>query len=196
LSRAPFRLPLVPILFVVAVALGVAAMFAPPFVSPLTIDYATAVSSLPVLFIGTATSLYYRKMLTLQKFLGMCVVLLLALSFAPLTDNVSFAKNFTAWILAGLLFWGCLYSTRVQTMLDQRWLMLLGAISYPLYAIHTTVIEALIHVNHGSGPSGLFLRGMILALFAAYGLHRLIEDPVQRWTKQLALKNVNQIAKT
>lgn len=195
LSRAPFRLPLVPILFVVSVALSVAAMFSPPLSSPLTIDWALAISSLPVLFIGTATSLFYRKMLTMQKFLSMCVLLLLALSFAPLIDNVSFAKNFTAWILAGLLFWGCLYSTRVQTMLDQRWLMLLGAISYPLYAIHTTVIEVLIHVNHGSGPSGLFLRGIILALFAAYGLHRLIEDPVQRWSKKLALKNVNGIAK-
>jgi peptidoglycan/LPS O-acetylase OafA/YrhL len=113
-----------------------------------------------------------------------------ALSFAPMTDNVSFAKSFTALILAGLLFWCCLYSTRVQSFLDQRWLMLLGAISYPLYAIHTAVIEALIYLNHGSGPSALFLRGIILALFAAYGLHRLIEDPVQRWTKKMALQKV------
>lgn len=196
LSRLPLKLPLVPLLVGVSVLLGVASLLAPPFTKPFNIDLALALSSLPVLFIGTATSLYYRKLISLQKFLGMSVLLLAVLSFAPMTDNVSFAKNFTAWILAGLLFWGCLYSARVQALLDKRWLMLLGAISYPLYAIHTTVIEALIHLNRtGNGPSALFLRGVILALLAAYGLHRLIEEPVQRWTKKLALKNVNQLGK-
>ena len=157
--------------------------------SPATADWATAISALPVLFIGTAASLYYRKVISLDRFFGMSVLLLLALSFAPITENVSFAKNFTAWILAGALFWACLYSPWLQSTLDQRWLMLLAAISYPLYAIHTAVIEALIYLNHGSGPSALFLRGLIIALLLAYGLHRLIEDPIQQWAKNRSLKN-------
>ncbi len=190
LSRAPLRVPLVPMLFFSAAGLGVAARFAPILSSPATVDWALAVSSLPVLFIGTATCLYYKKIISLNKFFGMSVMLLLALSYAPITDNLSFSKNFTAWILAALLFWCCLFSARAQTFLDRRWLMLLGTISYPLYAIHTAIIEMLIYSNHGSGPSALFLRGLILALLAAYCLHRLIEAPVQRWTKKMSMQNV------
>lgn len=196
LSRKPFNLPIVPMLFGIAVLLGLAGIFAPPVANPATVDYALTVSSLPVLFIGIATCLYYRKIVSLNMFLGMGVLLLLSLSFAPITDNVSFAKNFTAWILAGVLFWYSLYSAKVQSLLDQRWLMTLGAISYPLYAIHTAVIEALIHLNRGSGPSALFLRGIILALLAAYVLHRLVEDPVQQWAKKMALRKVEALAKT
>lgn len=191
ISRKPVRVPLVPMLFGVAVLLGVGALLAPPLSNPLSVDWALAMSSLPVLFIGTASCLYFRKIIGLYKFFAMAVLLLVSLSFAPLTDNVSFAKNFTAWILAGLLFWNCLFSARVQSWMDQRWLMLLGAISYPLYAIHTAVIEALIHLNRSSGPSALFLRGLIIALVCAYALHRLVEDPVQRWSKKIAMKNVN-----
>jgi peptidoglycan/LPS O-acetylase OafA/YrhL len=66
----------------------------------------------------------------------------------------------------------------------------LGAISYPLYAIHTAVIESLIYFNHGSGPSALFLRGLILALLSAYLLHRLIEAPVQQWAKKFTMRSV------
>lgn len=190
LSRSPLRIPVVPMLFAVAIGLGIAGRFAPPLASPATVDWALAVSSLPILFIGTAACLYYRNIIGLNKFLGMSVLLLLAFSFVPLTDNVSFAKNFAAWILAGILFWACLFSGRVQTLFDHRWLMLLGAISYPLYAIHTAVIEAVIRLNHGSGPSALFLRGIILALLAAWVLHRLIENPVQRWAKKSASRNL------
>jgi peptidoglycan/LPS O-acetylase OafA/YrhL len=75
ISRSPMlRLSVVPMLFGVAVALGVAGRFAPPFSSPMTIDWALAISSLPVLFIGTAASLYYRKIISLNKFLGMSVL--------------------------------------------------------------------------------------------------------------------------
>lgn len=196
LSRAPFRIPLVPMLFAVAAALGLAARFAPPTSGPATVDWALALSSLPVLFIGTAVSLYYKKAISLNRFFAMSVLLLLALTYAPLTDNLSFAKNFTAWILAAVLFWGCIYSPWLQAVLDKRWLMLLAAISYPLYAIHTAAIEALIYLNHGSGPSALFLRGLILALLAAYGLHRLIEEPIQRWAKNSALKNMRMVTRT
>jgi len=195
LSRAPWRLPMVPMLFVVAVALALAGILSPPIGSPASVDWALTVSALPVLFIGVAASMHYRKLISLNLFFALGVALLLALSFAPITDNVSFAKNFTAWILAALLFWCCLYSVRVQSLLDQRWTMLLGAISYPLYAIHTAVIEALVYLNHGSGASALFLRGIILALLAAYGLHRLVEDPVQRWVKKSALRQVQVAAK-
>lgn len=195
LSRMPIRVPLVPMLFAVGAALGLAGLFAPPVSGPASADWAIAISSLPVLFIGTAASLYYKMAISPNLFIGMCVVLLLSLSFAPITDNISFAKNFTAWILAAALFWACLYSPWLQAALDKRWLMLLAAISYPLYAIHLAVIEALIYLNHGSGPSALFLRGMIIALLAAYCLHRLIEDPIQQWTKKMALKKVQALAR-
>lgn len=186
--KAPFRIPVVPMLSAVALALGLAGRFAPPLASPASIDWALAISSLPVLFIGTAVCLYYRAIIGLDKFFGLCVLLLLAFSFAPMTDNVSFAKNFSAWILAGFLFWFCVFSVRLQTLFDKRWLMVLGAISYPLYAIHSAVVEAVIHWNHGSGPSALVLRGTILSLLAAYVLHRLVEDPVQRWAKKTYVK--------
>lgn len=189
-SRAPFRFPIIPMLFVTAVGLGLAARYAPGLRSPATVDWALAISSLPVLFIGTGACLYYKKLISLQKLFALVVLLLLALSYAPITDNLSFAKNFSAWIGAAVLFWGCLFSKPVQSVLDQRWLMTLGAISYPLYAIHTAVIESLIFFNHGSGPSALFLRGLILALLAAFLLHRLIEDPVQQWAKKLAVRSV------
>lgn len=193
LSRLNLRVSLTSLLFGVIVLLGLAGRYARPLSSPASIDLALATSCLPILFIGTAASLYYRKLITLNKFLSMVVLLLLAFSYAPMTDNVSFAKNFTAWILAGVLFWSCLYSSRVQSALDQRWLMLLGAISYPLYAIHPGVVEAVIYLNRGNGPSAVFLRGLIVALFVAYSLHRLIENPVQQWSKRMALKKVKAI---
>lgn len=182
--KAPFRVPVGPMFIAVAAGLGIAACLAPPPASPATLDWAISISSLPALFIGTVACLHYKNILSTGYSLGLGVLLLLAFSFAPVTENVSFSKNFSAWILAGILFWFCIHSYRMQMALSKPWLLLLGAISYPLYAIHTAVIEFLVWANHGSGPSALVLRGMILALFAAWGLHRLVEDPMQRWAKK------------
>jgi peptidoglycan/LPS O-acetylase OafA/YrhL len=195
LSRGPFRVPMVPMLLSVAVGLGSAGIMLPAILSPAMADWAVTISSLPVLFIGTAVCLFYKKIIILNKLFGMVALLLLAFSFTPITENVSFSKNFLAWILAGVLFWYCLYSARLQSLFETRWLMLLGAISYPLYAIHTAVIEAVVYFNRTSGASALFLRGIILAIVVAYALHRLIEDPVQRWVKRRALRSLELTVK-
>lgn len=194
LLKAPFRVPVGAMFVAVAAGLGIAARFAPPLSSPATVDWALSISALPVLFLGTVACLHYKKILSSNQALGLSVLLLLAFSFAPFTEYVSFAKNFSAWILAGILFWLCIHSHRVQIALNKPWLMLLGAISYPLYAIHSAVIEAVIRTNHGSGPSALVLRGLILALFAAWILHRLVEDPMQRWAKRRTSRKSVQMA--
>lgn len=181
---------LYPCLILVALGLGVLGTNFPLLSRPALIDLALAVSCVPILLMGTAVCLFYKKAISLNKLFVLLALLLIVFSFSPISDNVSFYKNFTTWILAGFAFGLCVFSPRVNKAINKKWLLWLGAISYPLYAIHSTVVELMIHLSPGSTPSALVLRSLVISLVVAYGLHLFVEMPVQAWSKRLTNKKV------
>ncbi len=95
---------LFPCLIIVAIVLGVWAANFPLLSKPAFIDLALAVSSIPVLLMGTTACLYYKKAIDRKKSVVLISLLLVAFSFSPINDNVSFYKGLTAWILAAFAF--------------------------------------------------------------------------------------------
>ena len=189
-ARSKMAQRLYPCLVLVTLGLGVLGANFPLLSKPALIDLALAVSCIPILLMGTAVCLFYKKAISLNKLFVLVALLLVVFSFSPISDNVSFYKNFTTWILAAFAFGLCVFSPRMNKVVNKKWLLWLGAISYPLYAIHSTVIELMIHLSPGSTPSALVLRSLVISLVVAYVLHLFIEMPVQAWSKRLTKKKV------
>lgn len=70
-------------------------------------------------------------------------------------------------------------------------LQALGAISYPLYLVHLPLISAWNNLTRRFIPAGTamglsaWLAGMVLALAAAWVVHRVCEAPIERWRRTL-----------
>ncbi|HIV71803.1 MAG TPA: acyltransferase [Candidatus Aquabacterium excrementipullorum] len=155
--------------------------YAPPVET--TADLQLAVSCLPVLFLGTVACLAYRRTLTPSRIWTLAGLFLVVLFFAP-EAGITTRKNLAAWTVALVLFLACVYSPVLRSRLDKAWLRWLGAISYPLYAVHSTVIEFLVHAMPSMPTAAVMAGSMVLTLATAHAMHRWIEDPIHQWSRR------------
>ncbi len=90
-----------------------------------------------------------------------------------------------------LLFAAVLVTPLLQRLFSLRWILFLGAVSYPLYLIHENALIAFtvksdgLNMAWGLGlPPGLMiLPGLALLVLAAYLIMRFIEPVIKRWLK-------------
>ncbi len=174
---------LFPVLIIVAFLLMISSIFFPSLGNPRSIDLALAVTSLPILLIGSSVYMFYKKKISSLNFYVLISLLLFSFSCAPLVENISFNKNFSAWILSGLFFMMCIFLPNFDKLLSKKWLLNLGYISYPLYAIHSMVVEFNIHLNPHGDHSALILRSLVISIGVSYLLHKFVEYPSQMWAK-------------
>lgn len=159
----------------------------PPISNPARVDLALAVSTLPFLFIGSLTYFYYSKNINLRSYFLLMAAMLFSFSYAPFTYFLFFEKGFSSWILAYVIFIFAIFSGRLEKNASNYWWALLGAISYPLYAIHSAVVEFLILSHPKSDPNALIIRALILIPVIAYLIHRFVEAPVHAWSKRITI---------
>jgi peptidoglycan/LPS O-acetylase OafA/YrhL len=91
------------------------------------------------------------------------------------------------WFLAGIGLYRLGWRPRRVWLLDNRFALWLGAVSYPLYLVHELPGFML---GYGLGASGAVqaLAGIPTAVGLAVALHCTIEDPARRWLRRFNVK--------
>lgn len=69
-------------------------------------------------------------------------------------------------------------------ILNTRLMRFLGLISYPFYLVHFTVIRALVKSQLSLTPVMLGVLSLLISLALAYGIYRLIDQPLARFRKK------------
>lgn len=96
-----------------------------------------------------------------------------------------FPLNSGPYIASMLLFFVIASSPRLQAVLNKKWLIYLGTISFPFYVIHETIIRSIgawLFINTGFMPSSLQYPATILfsflsSILSAIILTKLIDQP-------------------
>lgn len=107
--------------------------------------------------------------------------------------SVHFHESISGIVVAGLitLFFGLFYLTafRVFRFQRQNWLIVAGAITYPLYLIHTNIGFLAFHRLGQRVDKYLLLGGLLLVMLgASYLIHKLAEEPLRKWLAAHAAK--------
>ncbi len=143
---------------------------------------------LPFILIGTSLCMLNKKVISNKQFLSILFLIFLAISLSPYPVYYSIDKGLPSYLLAIIMFAVCLYSDRLSHFMSHQVMLFLGKISYPLYAIHISVLNLMKYQPMPGGDSGMFIRIIIFSLLSAYLIHVYIESPVHRWSKQLKTK--------
>lgn len=127
-------------------------------------------------WVGIASALAWRAGARTREFL---IALVAAAMLLPLTQNA----GLFVWLAAMALI------ARSPSLKVPPWLLLLGAISYPLYLCHETVIWGAAHLIAGDGAWRVLLVGgisLVVSLGIAAALHVAIERPCIDWARAYA----------
>lgn len=157
----------------------------PSIITPLEFDLALGVSAIPFMLLGTVTYYFYANVINFKKFIQLNFVFLFAFSFAPLKYFLFFEKGLLSWILAYIIFMACIFSKSLEKYSSHSWWFLLAAISYPVYAIHTTVVELVMSTSPGTEVNSLVLRSLVLIPVFAFFIHKFVELPTHKWSKTI-----------
>jgi peptidoglycan/LPS O-acetylase OafA/YrhL len=79
------------------------------------------------------------------------------------------------WVIVYGLFLGCLIQSASLRLLESRWLVGLGSVSYGFYLLHRPIMQLLVE-HFGAGPEVL-LAVAVAALALAFGSFRFFEKP-------------------
>lgn len=152
--------------------------------SPFKVYIGVGSSILPFMFIGTSICMLKKKAINKMQFTGLMLLIILAISYTPYPVYYSIDKGLPSFILAIIIFCLCLEYKPMSDIMSKKPMLFLGKISYPLYAIHMSILIFAYYSRDTIGGSGVFIEIMILSLIMAYIIHVTVESPIHEWSKR------------
>uniref|UniRef100_UPI00119F710A acyltransferase family protein n=1 Tax=Yersinia hibernica TaxID=2339259 RepID=UPI00119F710A len=152
--------------------------------SPFKVYIGVGSSILPFMFVGTSICMLKKKAINKMQFTGLILLIILAISYAPYPIYFSLDKGLPSFILAVIVFCLCLDYKQMSNIMSKKPMLFLGRISYPLYAIHMSVLIFAYYSRDVIGGSGVFIEIVILSLIMAYIIHVTVESPIHAWSKR------------
>lgn len=150
----------------------------PPADKPWLSDIGVGLTVVPFLFNGVFAFLYYNGHIGRKKLLAGLAIANMTVMFGPYPSYFSLDKGAPSWALAGATFLLLLLFRDHKMFSSKRASDLLGGISYPLYAIHLTVLLAVDHLPISTPVKfAVYLPGFLVA---AWLIHKFIERPINR----------------
>jgi len=166
---------------------GMALSVMPDFV-PLLSDLRFALAYIPFMFIGTALYLYKFKHISHKKALWLLVAILFVYVMAANPNwTIWSQKELPSYTLALLTFVAALHWEQLS-FFRNRIFTFLASISFPMYAVHSSIIFAL-HYRFPDSTTLQLLGSLIFIPLIAYLVHIAIENPVHIWAKKRAFRN-------
>lgn len=153
---------------------------------PWAVSFGVLASTLPMLLLGWITWLYKSEAIGRAYFFSGLLCVFLSLLNAPYPIYFSLDKGAPSWLLSALTFFLILKNPSFLTFIKNRVFGFLGKISYPLYAIHSSLIIIVInYLPSGMNELVTFSIFLGLLLLCSWLLNFLVEQPMIEFSKKL-----------
>lgn len=148
------------------------------------------------MFIGTAFFYLYKRLLNQWQFFAVALIFLLVFLLiwkSGFPDSFKFSWNY---IFALLTFGTCFYLR--DKIKGNNITTFFADISYPLYTMHGVFGYSCMRILIEEGvPAGMSIFiTFLIVVSIAYVIHKLIEEPSQKFGKSLAKKLINPLKKS
>ncbi|WP_158894995.1 MULTISPECIES: acyltransferase [unclassified Pseudomonas] len=177
-----------PSIFIIFSLLSVGHTYIMPHNSqwPWAVSFGVLASTLPMLILGWITWLYKSQAIGNAYFYAGLLCVFLSLLNAPYPIYFSLDKGAPSWLLSALTFFLILKDPFFLKFLKNRLFGFLGKISYPVYAIHSSLIILTINYLPG-GINGLIMVSIFfgLLLLCSWFLNFSVEQPMISLSKKL-----------
>lgn len=171
-------------------ALGTLAVFAllafryPGLTVAWTGDFAFAVSAIPFMFAGFFISLRYNGQISTSDMAIGLVSSIATFLMAPMRYLVS-PSSLACYTGAAAMFLAVLIFRKHMGFFSGRLMTFIGTVSYPMYAIHSTIAVSISRWAPNMKTEVRFVVFWLALLVSAYVIHRLIEQPMIDLSKRL-----------